>query len=140
MNLVAGIGTLVIAGFGFWMTYRVVTQTRRTRAWPTADGFILERGTMEMGRGHAPFVSYTYRVGGRDYVNDRFTPIGNAGSTSKSGAQKRVEALHEPLTVRFDPDDPTQSYLYPTPGWWLWVLPVMSLFAVFIGLVFLLSA
>lgn len=139
MNLVAGIGTLVIAGFGFWTTYRVVTQTGRTRAWPTADGFILERGTMEMARGHTPFVSYTYRVGGRDYVNDRLTPIGNAGSTSKSGAQKRVDALREPLTVRFDPADPTQSYLLPTPRWWLWVLPVMSLFAVFVGLVFLVS-
>jgi hypothetical protein len=102
---------------------RPVLQVRR---WPSTSGSVLStsvaaRSSGGAGRHHRPVVRYRYAVGGRKYENSNVEHGMTTGGSE--GWANRVIARYPPgstVSVRYNPDDPSQSSLstvFGAIGW-----------------------
>jgi hypothetical protein len=144
--VILGAVGLGVLGWGLWRLWKAA----RTRSWPTAQGTILDatvakRDAMPPDRDEDPdpsrprppetlyraVVTYSYRVSGRTFTSDRLT-LEEVETSSESHARKLSERYTPgaPVTVHYDPADPTRAILLPgiRPASWLGAV---------IGLVFL---
>lgn len=127
-------------GFGalaLWGAFRVSSDIRRGRSWPTTPGKILERRVGEpMGtknRSFLPYVKYTYVVDGKSYTNDQVYLIRRSGGMASS-MQKLVDSFPDPVPVHYDPKDPASSYLISNPTSTSWTLVAFGALAILMGL------
>lgn len=127
---VAGIGLVVLA-FGL---QRVVEAARSWR-WPQADGVVASSrvltepdareyagldpveeadDTAEFSGGYVPVIEYEYTVDGTRYENAAISPFDDTLSR-RHWAEALVNEYpsNSQISVRYDPDDPTRSYLRP---------------------------
>lgn len=114
-----------------------------SQSWPTASGVITESRVVESssgrrrGRSYTAKVEYAFQVDGQDVkgtrISYRLQPSG------QSGASERVAQypLGAPVTVHYDPADPSQAVL--EVGWDAWnAFPIgIGLFALGFCAVFL---
>jgi hypothetical protein len=117
---------LVACGLGlvaFWAARSMHVLRRRVLGWPSVRGHVTSREVIRPAdRGRlsapafrfAPDVRYTYRVDGVDYVGDK-TTLPWSATGSRTSAEKVLAAIPDQTDVRYDPDDPKTSCLYP-PG------------------------
>ncbi len=127
-------------GFGalaLWAAFRVSSDIRKGRSWPTVPGKILERGLGEpmgtRGRTVMPHVKYTYTVDGKEFTNDQVYLIRRSG-LRPSAMQKLVDGLPDPVPVHYDPKDPSQAYLLINPTSTSWTLVAFAALAILMGL------
>lgn len=147
---VAGIGLVVLVP-GMQGVVGAVTMRR----WPLAEGVVVSSevltepearehagmGTIEgtgntaqFSGGYVPVVRYAFTVDGQRYENAAISPFD--GSLSRRyWAEALVDAYptNSTVSLRYDPDDPTRSYLRP------WVRSTAGLVPV-IGIAFLVGA
>ena len=91
---------------------------RAAEAWPTVTATLVERASVTPGPPLLPgfrrlYVAYAYEVGGVRYQNDRVWSDGALAPTAL--AQRRARDLHAAPTasVRYDPEHPGTSLLFP---------------------------
>ena len=128
---------LAFGALALWGAFRVSSDIRRGRAWPTVSGKILERRVGEpMGtknRSFLPYVKYTYVVDGKTYTNDQVYLIRRSGGMFTS-MQKLVDSFPDPVPVHYDPKDPSSSYLISNPTSTSWMLVGFAALAILMGL------
>jgi hypothetical protein len=90
---------------------------------------------------HAPLVKYAYRVGGREFVNDRIRPkrIQLPERNTRKWARKRAESFADEVTVHYNPADPGDSFLVQTTKGTLYTVIGASCLVILVGLSFLLT-
>jgi hypothetical protein len=148
--LVAGIG-LVVLVFGFQGFVEAVL----SRRWPETEAVIVSSevltepeareyagldavegswSTQEFSGGYVPVVRYEFTVDGRRFENAAISPFDDSLSRRK-WAKTLVDKYPENgyISPRYDPDDPTRSYLRP------WIRSTAGIIPV-AGIVFLVAA
>lgn len=120
--MVLGLISFVIAGMALGLAAKLVRDTRRARGWPVVPGRIVERGLVQMRqRSWAPRVKYTYAVGDDAYTGDQVYLMGRMGGP-RAKVQAFVDALPDPVPVRYDPANPARAHLLENPAWMPWLL------------------
>lgn len=109
---------------------------RGSQGWPTVPGRILERGLGEHSArvSYYPRVRYAYSVDGREHVNDQIYAAARIARPAPQ-TQRFVDSLPDPIPVHYDPADPADSYLLPTPLSAYWVMLIGGTIAIVVGLV-----
>lgn len=102
----------------------------QTRNWPRTEAVVVEstvltpreateyadngdtRSGLQHSSGYVPLVGYEFRADGTKYRNASISPF-DGPISRRSWAQELVQsyASGKPLRVRYNPEDPTQSYL-----------------------------
>lgn len=141
-----GLG-LLIGLLGLWTGLRKLRTLAQVSAWPTVPGCILERGSRPLAaspqdatdRQHAPLVRYAYKVGGKAFESDVIHPrrVQPPESHTREWALKKADAFPVELTVYYNPVDPAEAFLQPTPKGWLYAILAGSGIALLVGLAFL---
>ena len=97
---------------------KAITSTK----WPEAPGVVRrgELSAMKLGRDPAwrPIVVYSYTVNGKEYLNDviKFQP--DLGLPGYEATQlKERYASSTPIQVRYDPQNPDDSCIEPSPNY-----------------------
>jgi hypothetical protein len=111
--LTLGAAVLAVGCFGVWRGWRA-------RAWPTARGEVVEVGVRwagAMSRGAHPTIRYRYVVDGRPLEGTRLQFGAQFGRWSERSARAALGPLSPgaPVTVRYDPRDPSDAVLRPEP-------------------------
>ncbi len=149
-NFFAGAFGCVLGVVGIWLGRHQLKALAVLRAWPTATGQVIERGTFRTTHAtlsvpafqFSPLVRYAYRVGGRDFVNDRIHPqrIQHPDHSTRKWAETRATAFPAEVAVHYNAADPAESFLILTPRKRIYVLLACSCVALLIGGAFLLVA
>ena len=140
--MIYGLLFLFFSALAFWAARYFSRELRRTRDWPTVPGRILERGVgepMGAGRTYMPRVRYAYRVDGKEYTGDQVYVIRRTGHLPDA-VQKLVDSLPDPVTVHYNPRDPTQTWLIANSWGVFWLLLAVGLLALFLGVGHILVA
>lgn len=150
IGVVLGVTGLVVIGLGL----RRMGQAARSRKWPTAPGSIHSSTTVSRTAPplpqqdedeeqaasrppqllHRPEVTYTYTVHGKSYTG---TTLGVDQVEVSSERQAREHAARyvpgAPVTVYYDPENPSRALLEPGVHSTSWLFPA-------VGVVFLVVA
>ena len=89
---------------------------------------------------HSPLVKYVYQVAGKEFINDRIRPkrIQQPQHNTKKWAQKMAESFPAKVSVHYNPEDPSESFLVQTSRAMLYIVVAASCLAILFGLLFLL--
>lgn len=132
---------LMIYGVGFVLWS--LAETIPPRYWPVTPGevvrahYVAERYETKFERGHVyvPVIRYRYAVDGQGYVSDR-------AWTGKPLTVRRLEDIEaflsdyregQPVSVRYDPDDPARSTLFAKTDYGQLVTAGAGLFLLLLG-------
>jgi len=147
-NLVAGLFGLLVGTVG--VVTGVTQLKRRTRfnRWKTTTGRVIERGTYQPdipmlsapAFRYAPLVKYKYQVDGKEFVSNSILPkrIQAPQHSTIKWAQKKAESFPDDVTVYYNAEDPSESYLVQTSKATLYTVITASGVVVLVGLAFLL--
>ena len=135
---------------GLWLGRRQLRELAVLRDWPETPGKVIERGTFRVTHAtlsvsafqHSPLVRYAYRVGDREFVNDRIHPqrLQHPDHSTVTWAEARAAAFPAEVAVRYNPADPAESFLRLTARKRLYFLLACSVVAFLFGSAFLLAA
>lgn len=142
----AGTFALVIGVVGLWTGFKQLRNRRLLDRWPTTSGRVIERGIFEPqvpagtpAYRYAPLIRYRYEVDGRELTNNYIHPkrIQLPRHSTRAWAQKRADEIPDEVVVHYNPDDPSESFLFQTPKKILYTVVVASiLITLFAGIVF----
>jgi len=148
-KIIAGVFSLLIGVVGIWTGFRQLRNRSILNRWSATKGKVIERGIYQPniptlssgGFRYAPLIKYAYHVDGKEFVNDCVHPkrIQTPQHNTKKWAQKRLESFPDEVTVYYNPEDPSESFLIQTPKTILWIVIVASCFAILVGLLFFLA-
>lgn len=136
---------LAITAFALALEQRRVA--RQVAAWHRVQGRLVSRevvpsavgSTSAPGRRFTPAVRYTYVVDGREYTGDRLLARGTI-SGMRENVLRVVDALGDPVEVRYNPANPAEACLQAPPGWWVPGLFAAAAFAGFIAFATLVTS
>jgi hypothetical protein len=138
----------LIGTVGLWTGFKQLKNRVALNTWPTTKGKVIERGTFKpdiphLGPPafrHAPLVKYIYQVHGKEFTNDRIRPkrIQQPQMNTIQWAQKKAKAFPDEVTVHYNPEDPSESFLLQTSRLLLYIVVGSSCLAILFGLLFLL--
>jgi hypothetical protein len=138
----------LIGTVGLWAGVKQLRNRTKLNHWPTTKGRAIERGTFQpdipaLGPPafrHSPLVRYVYQVSGKEFINDRIRPkrIQQPQHNTKRWAQKKAESFPDEVTVHYNPEDPSESFLVQTSRAMLYIVCGASGLAILLGLLFLL--
>lgn len=139
----------LISIVGVWTGFKQLRNRTLLNSWPTTNGRVIERGTYQPAIAmrstsafrHAPLVKYSYQVNAQNFVNDRIHPqrIQQPQHSTQKWAQKRAQTFADEVTVHYNPDDPTESFLIQTPKRILYIVIGASCLAGLFGVVLLVT-
>ena len=146
-RIISGVFSLLIGTVGLWTGLKQLRNRGALNKWPTTKGKVFERGTFQpdipaLGPPafrHAPLVKYVYYVGGKEFTNDRIRPkrIQQPQHNTKEWAQKTANSFADEVTVHYNPEDPSESFLVQTSRAVLYIVCGASCLAILLGLLFL---
>jgi hypothetical protein len=132
---------LAFGALALWGAFRVSSDIKKGRSWPTTPGKVLERRVGEpmgtRGRTFLPVVKYSYVVDGKEYTNDQVYLIKRSGGMHDK-MQRLVDSFPDPVPVHYDPANPASSYLISNPTSTSWLLVGFGALALLLGLAQLL--
>lgn len=148
-TIVAGAFGLLIGIVGLWTGFMQLRNRAILNRWNTTKGKVIERGTYEPNVPtlsapafkYAPLVRYGYQTNGEEFVNDCIHPkrIQMPELSAKKRAQKRAESFADEVTVYYNPENPSESFLVQTSKRKLYVWIGCSCAALLFGAMFLLT-
>jgi len=112
--LILGVAFATIGG-------NMLAQSWSAARRPTTPGTILTSG-LQQHRGSKGSVSwsvevtYSYQVGNAHFVGDRLAMLRSRGSHSSASQDLRALSPGTACTVYYDPEDPQNAVLRPSPG------------------------
>lgn len=113
--------------------------------WPKAPGRIIRKeivskriaaATDNPSRRWQLDVEYSYTVDGVSYTGNRFQPYEQI--YRREEARREIDALPEAPLVRYDPQKPTEAYLFPGRRAWPWLAMGCGLVFTLLGLLMVL--
>lgn len=138
----------LIGTLGLWTGFKQLRNRAALNNWPTTKGKVIERGTFQPyipttgppAFRHCPLVKYAYQVSGKEFINDRIRPkrIQQPEHNTIKWAQKRANSFADDVTVHYNPEDPSESFLVQTSRAMLYIVIGASGLAILFGLLFLL--
>jgi hypothetical protein len=146
--IISGAFCLLIGTVGVWAGVKQLGNRVALNKWPTTKGKVIERGTYQPfipaagppGFRYAPLVKYVYQVAGKEFTNDRIRPkrIQLPQHNTKEWAQKKANSFADEVTVHYNPEDPSESFLIQTSKLMLYIVIGSSCLAILFGLLFFL--
>jgi hypothetical protein len=140
--------SFLIGTVGLWAGFKQLRNRTALDTWPTTKGKVIERGTYQPfipaagppAFRHSPLVKYVYHVSGKEFINDSIRPkrIQLPQHNTKKWAQKIAESFPDEVTVHYNPEDPSESFLVQTSRTMLYIVIGASWLAILFGLLFLL--
>lgn len=132
------VGALV----GEYFTVRIFLEAQAAKTWPTTTGLIKHSAVDSRFAGKTKYsvnILYTYEVKGRSYESNR---VRSRGVSPKSSLDAETVVKNFPagakVTVYYQPDDHSQSYLEVGPDFLNYVIIISPLaIAGFIGWTFI---
>jgi hypothetical protein len=91
------------------------------------------RRTCRSGPSYRAHVRYRYVVGGRAYLSERITSLGESGSSGWAASMLEKHLARRTAVVRYDPARPSAAYLEPSRTWPYWLVATVPL-AITLGL------
>ena len=147
-RIISAAFAFLIGSVGLWAGLKQLRNRVALNSWPTTKGKVIERGTFQPfipaagppAFRHSPLVRYVYQVSGEEFINDRIRPkrIQLPQHNIKKWAQKKAESFPDEVSVHYNPEDPSESFLLQTSRLMLYVVVVSSCLAILFGLLFLL--
>lgn len=147
-RMISAAFAFLIGSVGLWAGFKQLKTRVKLNQWPTAKGRVIERGIYvpdvpTLGPPafrYSPLVKYVYEVSGQEFMNDRIRPkrIQLPEHNTKQWAQKRAESFAAEVTVHYNPEDPSESFLVQTSRAMLYIVCGASCVAILFGLLFLL--
>jgi hypothetical protein len=139
----------IIGIVGIWTGLKQLRNRTALNSWKTVKGRVVERGTFQPNTPtlgtpafrHSPLVKYVYQVGAKEYTNTCIHPkrIQLPQHLTKDWAQKRSASFADEVTVHYNPEDPTESFLIQTPKRTLCIVIGASCLVILVGLIFLIT-
>mgnify|MGYP006295473941 CR=1 FL=1 len=122
---------------------RLLQAGHDSTAWPTAAGTVVDASAesvagIRVGPGWRLKVNYVYEVEGRVFDGNLLRFSQRPGSMSRADAEMAISEF-EPassIEVRYDPDQPSRSVLFPGPDGRAWFGLCVGLVLCLIALVF----
>jgi hypothetical protein len=147
-RIISAAFSFLIGSVGVLVGFKQLRNRTRLNQWPTTGGRVIERGTFvpdvpntgPPAFRHSPLVKYVYEVSGKQFTSDRIRPkrIQLPQHNTKEWAQKRAESFADQVTVHYNPEDPSESFLVQTSRAMLYIVIGASGLAILFGLLFLL--
>jgi hypothetical protein len=147
-RIISAAFSLLIGTVGLLTGLKQLRNRVALNKWATTEGKVIERGTFQPdvpmtgppAFRHAPLVKYVYHVSGKEFTNDRIRPkrIQQPQHNTKKWAQKMAESFPDKVTVHYNPEDPSESFLVQTSRVTLYIVCGASCLAILFGLLFLL--
>ncbi len=109
---------LLATPFIEWMMIQNLRSSLRSNSWPTAEGNVVKSEVVsDLSRGRLAYsadVEYDYSVQGKPY-HGASVRVGNTTTKSRKDAEEIVSrfAVGKPVTVHYDPDNPSSCCLIP---------------------------
>lgn len=133
---------IIIGGVATFMGIKLMRFRIRLSNWKETSGKILHKRVDEKEilpgadlDNFRIYLSYEYQVNGNNFIGNRYNAIellGGETASLKRIANKEIEKLPEEITVYYDPQKPSDSFVNP--------ISFFSLFiSLFIGIPFLLA-
>lgn len=147
-QLFAGIFGLLLGSSGIWLGLVQLRNLAALAAWKTTKGKVIARGTFRVAFAaapafrFAPLVQYVYHVNGQEFSNDAILPkhIHGPEHSTFAWAQQKADSFPDEVTVYYQPDNPTQSFLVRPTKSKLYLAVAGACVAFLIGAAFLLSS
>jgi hypothetical protein len=150
MQAIIGAGFAFVIGLvGLWTGVRQLRNRAVLDRWPTTPGRVVERGTFrpniasatQSAFRHAPLVKYVYEVSGRKFTSDqiRAKRIQQPRQNTQQWAQKQAASYPDEVSVHYNPEDPGESFLEPTPAILLYSLIIACGFAWLFGAILIVT-
>jgi hypothetical protein len=147
-RIISAAFAFLIGSVGLWAGLKQLRNRVALNSWPTTKGKVIERGTFRPfipaagppAFRHSPLVKYVYQVSGKEFINNSIRPkrIQLPQHNTKKWAQKKAESFPDEVSVHYNPEDPSESFLLQTSRLMLYVVVVSSCLAILFGLLFLL--
>ena len=147
-RIISGAFSLLIGTVGLWAGFKQLRNRTKLNQWPTTKGKVIERGTYQPfipaagppAFRHSPLVKYVYQVSGKEFINDSIRPkrIQLPQHNTKKWAQRMAESFPDEVSVHYNPEDPSESFLAQTRKVMLYIVIGASCLAIMFGLLFLL--
>ena len=147
-RIISAAFSFLIGSVGLWAGFKQLRNRTKLDIWPTTRGRVIERGTFQTDMPalgppafrHSPLVKYVYQVSGKEFINDSIRPkrIQLPQHNTKKWAQKKAESFPDEVSVHYNPEDPSESFLLQTSRLMLYVVVVSACLAILFGLLFLL--
>ncbi|MCY7347373.1 MAG: DUF3592 domain-containing protein [Pyrinomonadaceae bacterium] len=145
-SIIAGIFGLAMASVIIWNSFVQWGNVSRLNSWKATEGKVIERGTFRVTHStlsvsafqHAPLVKYVYKVNGQEFTGDAILPkhIQLPEHSTVEWAQARAASFPDDLTVYYNPENPSDSFLVPVSRKTLYIMliagPVVVLFSLFL--------
>ncbi len=148
-SIIGGLFGLVMASVIIWNSFVQVGNVSRLNSWKTTNGKVIERGTFRVtytsmrspALQHAPLVKYFYQVGEQKFTSDAILPkhIQLPEHSTVEWAQTRANSFPDDLTVYYNPENPSESFLVPVSRKTLYIMLIAGPVVVLISLVLLIS-
>jgi hypothetical protein len=147
-RIISAAFSFLIGTVGLWAGVKQLRNRTKLNHWPTTKGKVIERGTFQpdipaLGPPafrHSPLVRYVYQVSGKEFTNDRIRPkrIQQPQHNTRKWAQKKAESFADDVTVHYNPEEPSESFLVQTSRAMLYTVCGASCLAILLGLLFLM--
>jgi hypothetical protein len=147
-RIISAAFSFLIGTVGLWAGVKQLRNRTKLNHWPTTKGRVIERGTFQPdipasgppAFRHSPLVRYVYQVSGKEFTNDRIRPkrIQQPQHNTRKWAQKKADSFADDVTVHYNPEDPSESFLVQTSRAMLYIVCGASCLAILLGLLFLL--
>jgi len=145
-SIIAGIFGLIIAIVIIWNSFVQWANISRLNSWKAADGRIVERGAFRVthaNRGpsalqHSPLVRYVYQADGLEFTSDAILPkhIQLPERSTVEWAQARADSFPDHLTVYYNPENPSDSFLVPVSRKTFYIMmiagPIVAMISLFL--------
>lgn len=138
---VAGSLWLIAVASALWGNFAMqeLRHEMQRRTWPTTAGVITESRVSET-RTHYPIIRYKYAIDSVEYagITDLNTPM-FGGKAKRFETSERVVAAYRPgqkVVVYYNPQNPGESFLTPTPKWNVFMQVGLALFVYGVALFF----
>ena len=129
--ITGGAFALLIGIAGVWAGFRGLRNHAILNRWPMTKGRVVERGvykpkipsTYPPALRYAPLVKYVYQVGGKEFTNNCIHPkrIHAPIIGIEKWARERAASFPDEVTVHYNPEDPSESFLIQASKKWLYV-------------------
>jgi hypothetical protein len=139
----------VIGIVGIWTGVKQLRNRSALNRWPIQKGKVIERGTYQpyiptagpSAFRYAPLIRYVYQVDGKEFTSDSIRPkrIQQPQHNTQKWAQAAANKFADEVTVHYNPEDPSESFLVQTPTILLCAVIGASCVAILFGAVLLLT-
>jgi len=115
---------LLLIMFCFWLFlvykfYKPILIGRKSYQWTKTPALVTTSSIDRNSNAYQPKIIYKYSFQGKEYINDIYTYVGDAGYITKSKAIETAQKYPEgsEIQVFVDPDDPQNSLILRGVHW-----------------------